>query len=325
LFKADCSAQTFTEFIIILCLFAENSLSSRQNFYAMRFIFSFLLVTSLFGCTSLESPQEKEVAVSELPLYKISKEKESFLDKVDLLRYPDEIQLDLAAFDISLPDLQAYCIKKDSAEREAGLITAMASGFYNHLSEGNSDYWGGILYDMESYVSIVKRLKSEHHQTFMDIGSGNGEKIYAALCLGFQKGFGLEYAPELVEISKNFLAPYTADSTIKIQLGDALQIEGGYYAQADFLYMYSPIKSHETMAVLYERVMKNMKNGAILLEVRFVYAKEIKERTKLNFPAFSGVFAIEKINNQFYYLQFDQTGIYGRILLKPIENQQTTN
>ena len=289
----------------------------------MRYFFFFILILFLGAC-GISSHSEKGsselIKEQELPPpYVLSDDKENFLDKVDLLHYPDEILIALEAEEISLKDIEAYCLKKDSTAREASLITAITSGFHNDLSEGNSDYWGGILYDMESYVSIINRLKSEKHKTFMDIGSGNGEKIYAAKCVGFEKGFGLEYAPELVNISKEFLQPYIANSTIKVQLGNALEIEGNYYGKADFLYMYSPIKSHETMAFLYERIMNNMKDGATLLEVRFVYAKEIRERTQLNFPEFSGVFAIEKVDGKFYYLRFDQEGIFEKILLEKIK------
>lgn len=198
----------------------------------------------------------------------------------------------------------------------------MASGFENNVSEANSDYWGGILYDMENFISIVRRLKADKHTSFMDIGSGNGSKIYAALCMGFEEGYGLEYAPELVEISNQFLEPYVSDSIVRIQLGNALTVDSSYYAQADFLYMYSPIKSHETMAFLYERAMQNMKEGAIFLEVRFVYAKELRERTQLSIPDFPSVFAIQKNEGNYYYLRFDQEGTTEKVLLEPITNTE---
>ena len=46
--------------------------------------------------------------------------------------------------------------------------------------------------------------------------------------------------------------------------------------------------------------MKNMKNGALLLEMRFAYSKELKKRTGLDFPNLEQI-AIKKEQDKFYY------------------------
>ncbi len=274
----------------------------------------------LAACDSKEPNNQTTVSATPTDtINTLTPSKRTFLHQIDILRYPEKIYFDLNSEGITLRDVQTYCLSEDSANREAALITAMCAGNENTLSEQNSDYWGGILYDMETFASIVRRLKQPEHRVFMDVGSGNGDKLYAALCLGFQQVLGLEYSEDLASISKRFLTDYQTDSTVVITHGDALEVPASYYQQADFIYMYSPIKSHEVMAGLYERIMQNLRVGGIFLEVRFVYAKELRERTQLNIPEFAGVFAIQRTEEDRYEcLIFDESGITERIPLLPL-------
>jgi hypothetical protein len=65
--------------------------------------------------------------------------------------------------------------------------------------------------------------------------------------------------------------------------------------------MYSPIKDDELAAKLFKRVIDNMKEGAILLEVRCVYIREVRKITGLNFPNLKSWIAVKKKDGKFFY------------------------
>lgn len=184
------------------------------------------------------------------------------------------------------------------------LVSAVFHTVENYMQENNQEYWAAILYDLERFAQYVQLLKTSEHQTFLDVGSANGEKLFASLCLGFEKAYGIEYSPELVKISQKFFKNIS-DKT-EITLHDALTIEGAYYQKPDFIYMYSPIRNPQKMAKLYHKIMQNMKEKTILIEVRMVYMQALKELTSINFPEITGHFIIKKQNDKFYYLRYGQ-------------------
>ena len=168
----------------------------------------------------------------------------------------------------------------------------------------NPEYWGGILYNMAFFVDVMQRVKSPHHQVFMDVGSGNGEKLFGALCLGFKQAIGIEYNPALVKMSQQNFPALHQQHIIKTYEGDALKIEGSSFKQADFIYLYSPIKNTDKMARLLERVVVNMKDGTTLLEVNAFYMDAWKKLSHLRLPVLQGGWlAIKKEKGQYFLAQ----------------------
>jgi hypothetical protein len=219
---------------------------------------------------------------------------------------------------ITNQQIHDYCRQTLDKQRQKMLISLACLRMENYAEEGNSDYWASILYNLDRFVEVVGWLKEPSHRSFMDVGSSNGEKLFAASCLGFESLYGLEYAPELVDLSKNQLKELVNKGSAHISTGDALEIDSSYYAQADFIYMYSPIKDSRTMARLYKRILDNMKEEAVLLEVRMVYFYELAQLTGLDFPNIMERFAVRKSKGKLYYAIFDGYGQKEWIEIKPL-------
>jgi hypothetical protein len=262
------------------------------------------LLGLLIACQANHT-NESDQNPRKLPLFPLSADKEAFLSELDILRYAGDLKWAFDTAEVMPTDVLAYCQRHDDRKRKAALIGAVSYGHDNDLREQNPDYWAGILYDLEKFVTSVSVLKTDEHRTFMDVGSGNGEKLYAALCLGFDKSYGLEYAKPLVTLSKQLLAPF-GDAT-EVMHGDALEVEGSYYQKADFIYMYSPIKSNTVMANLFWRIVQNMREGAILLEVRMVYQEELRKVSGLEIPHRSEL-VVRKEGDQLLYADYDAQG-----------------
>ncbi len=228
-----------------------------------------------------------------------------FLKKEDLYRYPEKLTTRLDSANLNHRQIYDFCQKISDSNVKMLLATAVYQKIDNYTNENKVEYWASILFDLERFGEYIEVVRTPEQRSFMDVGSANGEKLYAALCLGFEKVYGIEYAPELIEISHDFLKPYKNEGKVSLRLADALAVEGEYYAQADLIYMYSPIKDHLPMAKLYHKILQNMRNGAVLIEVRMVYSKELREISQLNFPDMMGLFAVRRQGNDYEYLTYD--------------------
>ncbi|MCU0447087.1 MAG: class I SAM-dependent methyltransferase [Microscillaceae bacterium] len=207
----------------------------------------------------------------------------------------------LDAVGFNAQDVVSFCNEVSDLGIKAKFVKYVTTRAKNQLEEAKKGFWGSIRYNMDSFLGVVSMLKERQHKTFMDIGSGNGEKLYAALCLGFENVKGLEYSKESKELSEAFLKDFISNKKAEIIQGDALEIDGQYFAQADFAYMYSPMKDNEAMATLFKRVMDNMKEGAVFLEVRNVYYKQLREKIGYQVPQHKGWFAVKKEGGKFFY------------------------
>lgn len=171
----------------------------------------------------------------------------------------------------------------------------------NNQKAAKDEFWADIRYDIYDFMRLMQKLREPSSKTFLDIGCGSGQKLYATLCMGFEKVVGIEYSEESYGYAIDFLAPFIKNNLVEITKGDALKIDDEFYSKADFLYTYSPMKDDKLMAQLFQRVMKNMKNGAIFLEVRMVYVDELRELTGYKVPYERGFFAIKKIDGEFFF------------------------
>lgn len=217
---------------------------------------------------------------------------------------PKSLSQKLDSLDYDAKAIYKICQTIENDTFKMRLTSAIFHKVENYMQENNQEYWAAILYDLERFAEYVRLLKTKKHKSFLDVGSANGEKLFAALCLGFDEVYGIEYSSELVKISQTFFKIFGNKAQIKLH--DALTIKGNYYQNPDFIYMYSPIRNNQKMAKLYYKIMQNMKENTILLEVRMVYIKELKELSKLNFPKIMGHFILKKQNGAFYYLIYGQ-------------------
>ncbi|SFF47836.1 class I SAM-dependent methyltransferase [Thermoflexibacter ruber] len=262
--------------------------------------FGFFIFLFNIACSSPTLQEQSKQSVA------INPEKIQFLNQIQLYQHSKNLKYQLDSANISPEDIINFCRVSFDIERKTALIHAIRSEIPNNLQEINQEYWGGILYDLRRFMENISLLKQGNDKVFMDVGSGNGEKLYAALCLGFEKAIGIEYSPDLVKIAKESLQDFKQSGQIHAILADAFEVRPEIYAQADFIYLYSPIKDNELMAKLTYQIMQSMKNGAKLLEVRFVYRDELAKISNLDIPEMAGLFALKKENKQFYYAQYDQ-------------------
>lgn len=262
----------------------------------MKYYYYFLCVWLGLACT--KKTQEDQ----------LSADKYTYLAQLDLLDEPYEIKKKLDSLDISKEDIYHYCQKTTALTRKAKLIEAIYSQAPNITLNQNINYWTSIMYPIEDFCDYIARFKTPEHTTFMDIGSANGEKSFAALCLGFEQSIGVEYTEKLVAISKAQLASFIQKKQFKVYLGDAFDMSDTVYHQADFVYLYSPIKNNRLMAKLFYKLMQLMQEGNILMEVRMVYTEELRKLSAYQIPDLSNL-VIKKQNNRFWYARYDENTI----------------
>ncbi|OJJ23350.1 hypothetical protein BKI52_03035 [marine bacterium AO1-C] len=258
----------------------------------MRWIF---IAMALYAC------QPKKSSTNQLT------PQQNFLQKAHLPENDSLLQHRLDSLHINAWEVCLYCQKEQDNTRKIRLISAICQKADNYINSLDTSYWGGILYRMKPFVEVVQRLKEPYHRNFMDIGSGNGEKLYAALCLGFTHSEGLEYDTTLVNMSQKHWQSIIQRQKMSIKLGNALTVTPQYYHQFDFIYLYSPIRNHTQMAQLFFTLMQQLKEGGILLEVRMVYAPELRKVSGYNIPEIMGTFALKKQNGKLYYVQYNES------------------
>jgi 16S rRNA G966 N2-methylase RsmD len=252
------------------------------------FLLGLLLCTYLFSCK--ETPPITQ---------KVTFNKDTFFRQAKIFFNPDFLRKEIAKLNITEREIVEFCRVIDDAALRSKFAAAVFSQKTYNKTPAKEEFWAAIRFNLARFIETVMILKEPQQKVFMDIGSGNGEKLFTALCLGFEKAYGLEYSPESVAESKENLKNFAQE--IEITQGDALEIDGNFFQKADFLYMYSPIKDNKLAAKLFKRVLDNMKEGAIFLEVRCVYIDEVRKLTKLNFPALKSWIAIKKQDGKFYY------------------------
>jgi precorrin-6B methylase 2 len=279
----------------------ESNLSflSYKSIQMPNSLFLFLLTCFLMACDASHQPKGEQNSA-------FSPEKLQFLTQINLYQEGNSLKYQLDSAGISSRDIIHFCQVSFDIDKKTTLIQVIRSAVSNDLKEENHEYWAGILYDLRRFIENVSLLKTRENKVFMDVGSGNGEKLYAALCLGFQKAIGIEYSTDLMQISEESLKDFVQNKEIELIHGDALEVSKDVYAEADFIYLYSPIKDNQVMAQLTHHIMQSMKENAILLEVRFVYRDELAKISGLELPDMAGLFALKKQKGRFYYAEYDQ-------------------
>lgn len=259
----------------------------------------YILVTALYLC-ACDVPSSSQSKNNTAQAKEVNK-KEEFTKLLDILSEDEKLNQYLSEIKFSSKELVDYCRKSGDPQLIAKLVKAVYLNVDNNKKAAKDNFWSDIRYDLYQFTDIVTELKEEDHKTFLDIGCGSGQKLYAALCLGFEKAYGLEYSEKSVRFAKSFLGDYLKDNSIEIMQGDALTVDTAYYNQADFLYTYSPMKDNDMMAQLFHRAMKSLKEGGIMLEVRLVYYKELKKLSGYDIPPHKNWFAVKKEKGKYYY------------------------
>ncbi|MCS6821773.1 MAG: class I SAM-dependent methyltransferase [Microscillaceae bacterium] len=206
-------------------------------------------------------------------------------------------------------DVYQQCIKNDL---DFSLVARFVRAVYlepnnNYQKKYPQTEWYLERLPLTEFLQILFFYKEDYHKTFMDIGSGNGDKLYAAMCVGFDKAFGIEYEKKLHEVAVEALPNMVAKKKIELRLGDATKMDKSYYQQADFIYMYCPlILFKEKQAELTYNLLKNMRNNTLIYEAGFVYAEYLKKYvTNLNIQdGYKGAIAFKKENDKYFYRGF---------------------
>ncbi|MCU0438144.1 MAG: class I SAM-dependent methyltransferase [Raineya sp.] len=228
-----------------------------------------------------------------------AQDKLNFFKQANIFFDDGKLHNELEKLKVSENEVVEFCRKIEDASLKTKFAAAVYSNKNYNKTPAKKEFWAAIRYNLGRFVETVMLIREPNQKVFMDIGSGNGEKLFTSLCIGFDKAYGLEYSQESFDESKENLKNFSKE--IEITKGDALEIDGSFFQKADFLYMYSPIKDDELAAKLFKRVIDNMKDGAILLEVRCVYISELRKLTKLNFPNLRSWIAIKKQDGKFFY------------------------
>lgn len=249
---------------------------------------------------------------------------QTFLQKGNWLEDDSLFQCQLDSLQVNAWQVYLHCQKEKDQQKKLRLISSISQAADNYINYQDSSYWGGILYRMKPFAELIERLKEPQHRSFIDIGSGNGEKLYAALCLGFEQTHGLEYDTTLVGLSQNHWRALIDRKKMHIQLGNALTIAPVYYHSFDFIYLYSPIRNHHQMARLFFTLMQQLKEGGVLLEVRMVYAEELRKVSGYAIPHMMGTFALKKQRGKLYYVQYSES-TKDWILLKKHRSSDVEN
>jgi len=235
------------------------------------------------------------------PLF--SKQKIAALDSLSCsdIKWMGEMQFVnfVKLHDLRPYEIYQYCKVRKDTTLTSQLATYFCNCLENDQEEPNADYYGSILYPPEGFWTDVLELKEVNQLTFMDVGCGNGEKLFLALNLGFRRVYGLEYADHLVKMSKRNFPMLNQRGLIEIEHADALTIHPSYYSKADFVYTYSPIKNPQIMSKLFYKIVRHLKDDAIVLGVEvFLYLEELQELTHWDLSEVVNFLAVKRKNDE---------------------------
>lgn len=197
-------------------------------------------------------------------------------------------------------------------ELDFNVITRMVRGVYfqpnaNYEKKYPETEWYLSRLPLAEFAQVLYYHKESYHKSFLDVGSGNGDKVYTALCMGFEKGYGVEYEKKLNDVALEALQPMIEKKLADIKLGDATKLSDDYFAKMDFIYMYCPlILNQPEQAKLMLRILKNMRDNSFVYEAGFVYAQDLK---KLGIQmdvddGYRGYLSVKKEKGKYYYKIF---------------------
>ncbi|TAF63327.1 MAG: class I SAM-dependent methyltransferase [Cytophagales bacterium] len=284
---------------LILCAFFYFSLSLQQNSNTMTLknTSPFFIIGLLILTTTCKPEPKNE-----------TKKAEEILQTATILSQPKELQ---SIFEKE--GWNEYTLYQKIREKniDFSVLLRFIRAVYhlpneNYEKKHTKKEWYLERLALSEFLQILFYYKQDYHKTFMDIGSGNGDKLYAAVCMGFEKAYGVEYEQKLHEVAQEALPNMVAQKRIEIQQGDATKLKPEYFNQADFIYMYCPlVLFKEKQAELAYSLIKNMRNNTLIYEAGFVYVPHLKKY--INLPVedgYRGMAAFKKENNKYYIKTF---------------------
>ncbi len=150
----------------------------------------------------------------------------------------------------------AFCPKRPSAYRVRQDAIQSSHHFY-------------IAYCPDLFMGFLRYYGvADCPGTFLDVGSGIGEKPFVAYACGrFNRCDGLEYDARTLAVADFLLNQLQTEIRypIRFELGDALQFDR--YADYDVIYMYRPMKEIRMMRELFLKIGTDMKIGATCFDV----------------------------------------------------------
>lgn len=90
---------------------------------------------------------------------------------------------------------------------------------------------------------------------FLDVGCGPGTKMALARHFYGLTACGIEIDPEMAAQARNWGSVIT---------GDALAVPSGFYREYDLVWLYKPFRDNDLERQLEERIMRELKPGAVL-------------------------------------------------------------
>ncbi len=232
----------------------------------------------------------------------------SFLEVSQTLSSPEKISKEFEK--LNWGDFRVYEFCK-SNDLDYTIASRFVRGVYYNPNKRYKDKYPKTEWFLErlplvEFAQILYYHKEPHHRTFMDVGSGNGDKLLMAMCQGFSGAYGVEYEEKLHLSAKEALPEMVKKELIEIQHGDATKLPASYFQKADFLYMFCPlVLDKPRQAVLLMNILENMRDNTIVYEAGFMYAKEFN--LLFNTPIgndYRGFFAVKKENGKYYFRFF---------------------
>lgn len=142
-----------------------------------------------------------------------------------------------------------------------------------HNITDKSFVYGEIL--PEEFMNILDLVEFTSETIFYDLGSGSGKAVITAYLYKHpKKAVGIEYIPDLVEISKKALEKLENLLNIKTSVefiqGDIKKFD---FSDADIIFFHATCFSDELMNDLYKK-LQNLKKGAKII----IVTKEINDK-----------------------------------------------
>jgi SAM-dependent methyltransferase len=146
-----------------------------------------------------------------------------------------------------------------SAELTRGVVRLVQETEHTWLKQGDpaSAMLPWMPFQPAEFCSILFECVPEMKGSrFLDVGCGPGTKLLLARHFFGLRPDGIEVNPELAAVARVYAG--------LLHTGDALLAPDGFYADYDLIWMYRPFRDRQLEQQLEDRVMAEMKPGAIL-------------------------------------------------------------
>lgn len=147
-------------------------------------------------------------------------------------------------------------------ERRSGVRSEEKDEF-----EEKNGHYTYVPADQRTFLLSLLGLKNKfpHLNSFIDVGSGMGDKVFLANLAGFEYSTGVEYNKHTYELSTFFKEEFLPDSSsydISFLNGDAFNED---FSEYDLIYLYVPMHSSK-IRNLWAKILNEMNKDAVIYE-----------------------------------------------------------